>query len=54
MIIINLVSFSPLEFLVRLLFSLIFVQTLNFYNFPGNNMYVPGDCNILLICACDL
>ena len=32
----------------------VFDQTLYFYCLPGNNMYVPGDCNILLISACDL
>ena len=38
----------------KLFFPLVFVQTMYFYSFPGNNIYVPGDCNILLICVCDL
>ena len=31
-----------------------YVQALYFYSLPGNIMYVPGDCNILLIYVCDL
>ena len=50
-IIIVLLSFSPLEFLFV---PLAFVQALYFYSLPGSNMYVPGDCNILLISVCDL
>ena len=38
----------------KLFFPLVFVQAMYFYSFPGNNIYVPGGCNILLICVCDL
>ena len=47
-------SFPPFVFLFWKFVSVVFVQTLYFYSLPGNNMYVPGDCNILLIYVCDL
>ena len=47
-------SFPPLVFLFWWFVSVDFVQALYFYSLPGNNMYVPGDCNILLIYVCDL
>ena len=53
-IIIVLLSFSPLEFLFWQFVPLVYVQALYFYSLPGNNVYVPGDCNILLISVCDL
>ena len=56
-IIIVLPSFSPLKFLFWYFVTLVFVQALYFQVticLPGNNMYVPGDCNILLISVYDL
>ena len=53
-IVIVLPSFSPLVFSFWYFVPLVFVQSLQFYSFSGNNMYVPGDCNILLISVCDL
>ena len=47
-------SYFTFLFLIRLFFPVVFVQTLYCYSFSGNNMYVPGDDNILLICAWDL
>ena len=32
------------------IFFISFVQALYFYGFLSNNLYVPGDCNILLNC----
>ena len=46
-----LTSFSPLVFLFL---SVVFIQALYFCSLPGNNMYVPGGCNIPLVSDCDL
>ena len=58
--IITLLLYYPLTFLfsfsifILVICSSSFVQALHFYSLPGNNMYVPSDCNILLIYVCDL
>ena len=44
----------PYSVFILVICSISFVQTLHIYSFPGNNMYFPGDRNILLISVCDL
>ena len=46
---------SLLSLLLLLLLLLLFVFCLFivYYGFPGNNMYISGHCNVLLIRTCD-